>query len=1144
MSEFCPFPLSRAHLRPFTHNRHVLAASSVRSQSGVRSGVLLAAATAVSIGAAYVFLLTAGRILGSEDYGSLAALLGLLTIVLIPAGALQMAISREVSRHIASGEARAGAQLAQGTLRAAAIATIPLLVVLVALAAPLSHVLNIHSFPVVVLAVLSLSTALVYPVALGVLQGLQRFGALATLYVFPWLVRLIVFGLAAAAGLRLGGAALAIIVGAVAAAAVALWLIREPLRGVEPLPRRELWNFLRYLSPVAVGLIGIVLLTNIDILIVKARFPGDEAGAYAAASAFARVAFFVPATILTVLFPRTAARQARGEETEDILGRSLLATLGFCAVLVVFYAAAGRGLLTATFGGDFAAGGDVLAPFALAIGLYSLTQILVGYHLSRGESRYAWIVAGSVLVQLAVLSLVPATLHAIVWANVVVAAALLAAHEVFAGSSIPALRAGIRHVEDARQRIGAFAPETIAVLVGAGLFVCALFAPVVAHPGSTIIGTLGSDSTASIADLWRFSREGGFHIVGTTHHTTSGAPFGWDQTNALNMQVLLAYYPAYIAAKVIGAIAAYNVLTLAGFALSGAAMYLLVRYLGCGRLVAAWSAVAYIVFPFHLIHEEHVSLVHLEVLALLLLALAAAARRPTWLRLSLVGVANLACWLMSGYFGPMATITTIAFAVGAALTLTRRDGLTLIAASVVGAVTAAGIVGIAAVVSGTNGAVGLNREPTDLHVFGIRAADLLVPPPQSLVFGDGLGSFWAAHSHGSNSTEIANYLGWLTIALAIAWVVNWWRTRRTMERSVHAATAGLIASFAAALAFAAPSPSTVLGGKITMPARLLWDVVPAFRVLSRWDFLLMSALIPLAALGLQAVSRTLATRSKALGVAAVAVAIAASFLELAIDTPQAHFRTTRVPQEYRALEQTRPGILAEYPLGYSDIYRLWQRVHGRPLLNGAPENTPADQARLVLLDPSQPGTAQALSLLGVTAIAIHPNGHADVPVAPQTPTGSGYRLVGRYAEGVSLWDVVAAPAPALVTVTGGFAAPTRESDGSVGYAFVAGGGVGALEVVAKTPGVVRIVFDAIPPKGTRKVLRLSDGSAEQTFTLAGPTRVSALVAIPRGRAQLLVKTDPPPTSEDDAIVISTPRAERASGQPALHAPTLSNDPDF
>ena len=49
----------------------------------------------------------------------------------------------------------------------------------------------------------------------------------------------------------------------------------------------------------------------------------------------------------------------------------------------------------------------MLAPFSVAIGLFSIANILVGYHLSRGETRYAWIVAAGVLVQVAVLILLP-----------------------------------------------------------------------------------------------------------------------------------------------------------------------------------------------------------------------------------------------------------------------------------------------------------------------------------------------------------------------------------------------------------------------------------------------------------------------------------------------------------------------------------------------------------------------------------------------------------------------------------------------------------------------------------------------------------------------------------------------------------------
>jgi O-antigen/teichoic acid export membrane protein len=1114
-------------------------------QSGARSGVVLAVASGVSIVANYAFLLAAGRMLGSTDYGSLAALLGLLSVVLLPAGALQYAVSREISQRLASDGEASAARFARATMRLAVIATGPLLLLALALAAPLEALLNIGSVGVVLLASLTLATALVFPVATGVVQGQQRFQALAALYVAPFVLRLLVLAMTAAAGYRLGGAVFATFLGSVGATAAAAALVRRPLHEGATGTPPALGTFLRYLGLVAVGVIGVSLLTNLDILVVKARFPGDAAGAYAAASAFARVGFFLPATILAVLFPRTAARQARGEQTEDILGRSLLATAAFCGLLALLYAAAGVGLVVATYGVDFAPGGEVLAPFALAAGLYSLANILVGYHLSRGESRYAWIVGAAVVVQLVVLSLVPATLHAVVYANLAVAGGLLVAHELFVESSVPALRAGWRHVEHALARVRPAVPEAIAVLVGTTVFVCALFWPFVRHFRSTIAGTPGSDATATVATIWELKHEGGYHLLGITHHTLSGAPFGWDSTNALNMQTFLAYYPTYLLAKLFGAITAFNLTTLAGYILSGATMYLLVRYLGCGRLVAAWAALVYIVFPWHLARIEHASLLQLEVLALLVLTLVAAARRPTWLRVAVVGAANLVCWLMSGYFGPMALVSTIAFMTGVALTSRRRRALFLVGGSGLAAFAAAGIFGIAAAASGTNSGAGLERAVGDLSIFGLRPTELVVPAAHNIVLGTRLDHFWVTHAHGANRTEITNYLGLLTIALAITWLVVAYRRRADLDDRQRTATAGLVATFVAALLFAAPSPIVLAGHQVPMPSRLLWAFVPAFRVIARWDVVLMTALLALAALGLQALVDRTAVRNRLLPAAVVGAAMVISFLELTIHPAEYRFRTVPVPPEYSAVDRTPPGALAEYPLGYSDIYRLWQSRHGRPILNGAPVNTEADAARFVLLDPAQPGTAETLALLGVTAIAIHPGAHVDAEVPPTDPGGvAGYRLVGRFSDGASVWQVTAAPAPALVMLAGGFAAPKRLADGSVGYAFNSSSGVGALNLAAPKAGVVELVFDATPPAGKQRTLRIADSKTEQAFPLSGRTRISVLVEVPRGQSQLLVKTDPAPTSDADSIVVSAPRTQPGSGSAALHADPISPDPGF
>jgi O-antigen/teichoic acid export membrane protein len=1097
--------------------------------SGVRSGALLAVATGVSILAAYAFLLAAGRILGSEDYGSLAALLGLMTIVLIPAGALQMAVSREISRSLATGDAPGAARLARGTLRVFALATIPLLVVMVALAPVLSRLLNIHSTPAVVVSALSLATALVYPVALGVLQGQQRFVALASLYVVPWGVRLVVLAVAASAGYRLGGAVFATLAAALVSMGAAYALIRAGLRGAEKLSRAELRSFLVFLWPVAVALIGIALLTNVDLLIVKARFSGDDGGAYAAASAFARVGFFVPAAILTVLFPRTAARQARGEETEDILGRTLFATAGFCGVLALVYAAAGTGLVAMTYGTEFSKGGEVLAPFALAMGLFSLANVLVGYHLSRGETRYAWIVAGAVVVQVVALTTIPSGLEGVVWTNVVVGVLLLAAHELFVSSSAPALRAAARRVPAAvRRRVAAVALETFVVLAACTVFVCAMFWPVVLHVGSAIIGSPGSDSTGSVSFFWTLTHESGFHLLGTMHHTLSGAPFGWDEGNGLNIQWSLPYYPTYLATKLFGPVVAYNLVTLAGYVLSGAAMYLLARYLRCSRFVAAWAAFVFIIFPWHFARAEHASLTHLEVLALLVLALVAAVRNPDWVRFGLVGLATLGCWLTSGYFGAMAVITVVAFCVGAAFVLRRRRGL-LLAGGAIGATVAASLlVALGSYVSGTNAGAGIERDSDALKPYGLRPLELVVPAPHHLLFG--LDGFWRRHMHGSpNFTEITNFLGIVTIALALLWLVLVVRRRN----GTAAVTLGLVTALVVGFLFALPSP--VAG--ITMPSKLLWDVLPAFRVPSRWDPLLMTALLPLAALGLQSVRRVA-------GVAVVVAAVVLSFVELATHGVT-HFRTVPVPPEYTALARDTPdGIVAEYPLGYSDLYRLWQRVYGRPLVNGAPTESLADLARMMLLDPKEPGTSSALSLLGVTAVVLHPGGPADVPVQPREPSpADGYRLIGRFPDTSSVWAVSAAPTPAFVMLTGGFAPPRRLDNGTIGFPLIASGGVAVMEIRSRKAGTVHVEFDASAPGGERD-LRVQDAQGEHAFGFTGSRHFSQNIDVPRGVSQLLFKVDPPATSDADAVVFTQPRAGAATGAPTLHAIPAAADPGF
>src|SRR5262249_21178377 len=143
--------------------------------------------------------------------------------------------------------------------------------------------------------------------------------------------------------------------------------------------------------------------------------------------------------------------------------------------------------------------------------------------------------------------------------------------------------------------------------------------------------------------------------------------------------------------------------------------------------------------------------------------------------------ATFACWLTSGYFGGMAVVTAIAFAVGAALVTPQQRGLVLAAGSTGAALIASGLVAIASYASRANAGAGIHRHASALQAYGLRPIELVVPAARHLVFGLGLDSFWTGHSHGSNITEISNYLGLLTFALAIAWIVIVFRRRADMR---------------------------------------------------------------------------------------------------------------------------------------------------------------------------------------------------------------------------------------------------------------------------------------------------------------------------------------------------------------------------
>ena len=1114
-------------------------AGPTTAPGAVRSGALLLGATVTSVGATYLFYLVAGRLLGPADYGTLAAVLSLVTLVSLPFTAFQMSLSRDVSAFVTRSESSEATVLTRALIHWGALASLGLLAIVLALTVPLEELLKLDSPWPIVLAAVAIAPAVLFPIFLGDLQGRQQFFQLSIATAFPMVFRIVLFLVLVAVGWRLYGALAAMAVAAFAGVAIPAWWRRGLLRQILARPAVSVRPYLITLVPVLVALLAVTALTNVDVLFVKARLSSEDAGIYGAASAFAKVAFFLPMAIVGVVFPRVAARRALGRETDDILGRALLVTIGFCAVLFLGYGLLGGPLIRLTYGSEFDEAASLLGLFGVGMSFFSIANILVSYRLSRHEPRLAWLLAGAALCQAIALALVPAGLETFLWVNAAVGGALLLANELLVGSTVPALRTGLAHAwQEIRPKIrirdwllAARRPllEAAAVIAGYTGLVVLLTWPLAAHFGDRVLGG-GGDVFGTIGDLWRQAEHTGYHVTGATDIEITGAPFGWEQGNGVNVQSALPYYPAYLATKLFGEIVAYNLVALSGLVFSGAAMYWLARRITGSVLLAAWAGFAFVIFPWHFEKAQaHASLAHLEGFPLLALALFAWYRRPRALSLLYVAGAVAVLWTTSGYYGVMALIVLAVLLPLAAWYHRRRLGLrgaagrlALVSGSAL--VLSVAIYGVASL-GKARGEIAPARDVTDLAWFGARIWEFFVPSASSVVFDDLTYSYLTTRQHRSNLSETSLYVGWVTLVLALGFVavtLARWRRVREERRFLCLAFSAMVVL---AVLFMPPHPISLGGVEIPSPAWLVWKAIPQFRVPTRWMPVLMLGLIVLAVLALVGLRGWLAgrlrvPRAQTIATAGLAVVVGAlSFVELSTAPPAASVRVGVTP-EYQLLARAPSGILVEYPLGgagegVTSDYIFWQRYHERPLLNGAPQDSYPDIVRQVLINPAAPGVAGALSTLGVEAVISRGGDHAFAagPFAVPSELGEGYRLIGdAYAGGgTRVWEVVAAAEPFAIFPYGFWFSeqfPNRlpfqwmSSD----RAFV--------QIIAPRAGRYVVHFQA---QSWQEPRRLVIGGQDSSWAVdientEAPVDVFVPVEIPRGRSTFELTIEPGPTA--------------------------------
>lgn len=395
-----------------------MTAPSLRTLPGWLTGSgVIAIGMAVMNVTNYGFTLLAARILGPEEYGAVAALMGLMLVLNVIALGFQATAARRIARHPEhvveiSHSVMAAASRAALALGLITLACLPLLVPLLRLD---------DALPVLLLAVSCLPLTVMGGQA-GILQGERRWLLLAAVYVGVGVGRL-GFGVA---GMwwrdDVIGAMVGITVGAFVPALVGWAALRRPAPpGATTAPTADEAALGAEQAPPPSRLLGEVLhnshallaffaLTNADVILARSLLSEQVSGWYAGGLILAKAVLFLPQFVVVIAFPDMAdPAQRRRMEL-----RALGVVLALGSAVTVGAAVLGHVAVLFVGGAEYDALESTIWAFAAIGTLWAMEQLMVYSTVAR-QSRRAVAVIWAGLAVMVVLAQGVSSITELLW---------------------------------------------------------------------------------------------------------------------------------------------------------------------------------------------------------------------------------------------------------------------------------------------------------------------------------------------------------------------------------------------------------------------------------------------------------------------------------------------------------------------------------------------------------------------------------------------------------------------------------------------------------------------------------------------------------------------------------------------------------
>jgi O-antigen/teichoic acid export membrane protein len=346
-----------------------------------------------------------GRVLIPADFAILQTLNSVALVYITASGVFQPVVSRFVAEARGTGQNESIPAIFQAFVRAAFWLGLALSILVLLLSNTIAQLLNLPSWTI------QISSALIFlstlrPIAIGLLQGQERFLPFGITRFITALGRLVLALILVHYGFALTGAVIAFPFGWLAGTLIAfLFLGKSNWMKTESAPNgllREGWKLSFY---ALLAYFAFMSLTSIDLIWVNRNLSGELAGAYAGLVLLRRIIALLPGVAVVVMFPRIAKSLAQGQIPDFLLTQTMAIIIAVSGALTLIYFTFGEQLIQIIFGDAYRAASPLLGWMGVSMIGVSLSSIWLNFYLAQKPRDFVILLGLAVVLERILLNL-------------------------------------------------------------------------------------------------------------------------------------------------------------------------------------------------------------------------------------------------------------------------------------------------------------------------------------------------------------------------------------------------------------------------------------------------------------------------------------------------------------------------------------------------------------------------------------------------------------------------------------------------------------------------------------------------------------------------------------------------------------------